>query len=949
MPRTWSAAIGLTLFATEVLAATPKPSNDHCGSAIVITALPFRHDEPASALAARAVGDPSPSCNGGRAFNSTWFSYTAAVSQRVVLTTRTSWDDTFLWVGTGACGSLTEVACADDNVGSYNAEVQFLAAAGTTYYFLAGSTFPSGDGQINLIVEDGDALNAPPPPNDDCLNATPIGSPPQVLTSTGYGATEELGDLAPPCWPGADNYTLWYSLTSPVERQVRLDTTNSTEFTWLTVATGRCDQLVPIDCDWTSGVNSHGVVDFRAKAGVTYHIQVSRHFPAYPGDVVELAVSDGQSVPIAAYVTDAVSGQAIENAHVQVRDVWGGYYLMREGWTNALGRLNLYVVTPDTYSLQIVAQGHEVWSQQFTMGSTPLQFDVALRPFGPIAPVPEEPTRIVVPEGLSLLTFLPDGSDPRVIDLPGFTIVRYPTWSPDAAQIAFMGFETATGFNEIWIVNADGTGLRRVTDFQGDPFAQVNLAWSPDGQEFAFDWQTDPFSLQHSIHVVDARTGGNLRVFEWGERPRWSPDSSMIAYIDAWGPRVMRRDGSNVATLNEFVATGLDWSPDGTRIAVSNGNTDIWAIPIDGRNPLKVSAAQGNTQLSPVWSPDACEIAYYDNEVGVAAWNVAWADGAGFHSPMPLLSVAEADWARHPAPVDAPGDRGPRVNLTDPNGGELMEVGLPYTIHMPAVDDGGVVSRDIHLEVAGTWTTIASGLPGALDDYTWTVASAPTDSSARLRVVVRDAQGQEHSDISKYPFSIAGPADDYHRLKITAPVAGQRVEAGDILRITWDYDERTPFTSDGFHLELSLDGGNSYRAYIHDFIDAADRAYDWTVPDIASGDAVVRIRSNGAYDESGVFVITGDAVETRGRSSSTSLILFGVRSGSDAVFSWAAPGTTVNVHRGDSKLVLPALGAAPPVGASSTGTWSDPDPVPGLGLPWFYQVFVAACGGSSLP
>ena len=58
-----------------------------------------------------------------------------------------------------------------------------------------------------------------------------------------------------------------------------------------------------------------------------------------------------------------------------------------------------------------------------------------------------------------------------------------PTWSPDGRRVAFRG--GPDGDSEIWVVNADGTGLAKLTDTPNvdasDRFAS-QPAWSPDGR-----------------------------------------------------------------------------------------------------------------------------------------------------------------------------------------------------------------------------------------------------------------------------------------------------------------------------------------------------------------------------------------------------------------------------------------------------------------------------------
>jgi hypothetical protein len=96
---------------------------------------------------------------------------------------------------------------------------------------------------------------------------------------------------------------------------------------------------------------------------------------------------------------------------------------------------------------------------------------------------------------------LEDGTDSIVVPPGPFVAIAYPRYSPDGLHIAFaaiskltptgttrsataldwFGATTASahGFPwEVWIVNADGTGLRDVPDLLDD---DPSITWSPDG------------------------------------------------------------------------------------------------------------------------------------------------------------------------------------------------------------------------------------------------------------------------------------------------------------------------------------------------------------------------------------------------------------------------------------------------------------------------------------
>ena len=146
------------------------------------------------------------------------------------------------------------------------------------------------------------------------------------------------------------------------------------------------------------------------------------------------------------------------------------------------------------------------------------------------------------------------------------------TWSPNGEQLAYTGTtidpetgETTGGF--VAIVNADGTGKQVVftSPHKGMP---LSPAWSPDGRQIAF---TREFFTggPGEIWVVDA-SGANLqRLSGNGEHPKWSPDSRELIYagFDAsenYRIYIMRRDGTHRTSISShcpkrrFCGAGTD-------------------------------------------------------------------------------------------------------------------------------------------------------------------------------------------------------------------------------------------------------------------------------------------------------------------------------------------------------------------------------------------------------
>ena len=72
----------------------------------------------------------------------------------------------------------------------------------------------------------------------------------------------------------------------------------------------------------------------------------------------------------------------------------------------------------------------------------------------------------------------PDGTDRRML----VKDAGQPAWSPDGKMLAFL--RVRSGNPDIYTINADGSGERRLTSDSGE---DVDAAWSPDGKLIAFD------------------------------------------------------------------------------------------------------------------------------------------------------------------------------------------------------------------------------------------------------------------------------------------------------------------------------------------------------------------------------------------------------------------------------------------------------------------------------
>jgi Tol biopolymer transport system component len=159
---------------------------------------------------------------------------------------------------------------------------------------------------------------------------------------------------------------------------------------------------------------------------------------------------------------------------------------------------------------------------------------------------------------------------------------RYPSYSPDGTQIAFRGdldLVEPSGDEEIYVMNADGTNVRQLTsngDFDSAP------SWSPDGQRILFErapagtFTPGTEAQEKDIYVMRADGTHVRRLTDspgLDEGPEFSPDATKIAFSSARDGQqeiyVMDADGANARRLTDNPAR--DESPD-------------WqTLPFDGR------------------------------------------------------------------------------------------------------------------------------------------------------------------------------------------------------------------------------------------------------------------------------------------------------------------------------------------------------------------------------
>jgi dipeptidyl aminopeptidase/acylaminoacyl peptidase len=230
-----------------------------------------------------------------------------------------------------------------------------------------------------------------------------------------------------------------------------------------------------------------------------------------------------------------------------------------------------------------------------------------------------------------------------------------PVWSPDSKKLAVFSSAGEKEQRELWMVNADGSGAKKITNLNG---YAARPRWSHDGKQIAFLYiqgasgggplmaapattgVIDTAIHNQRIAVLNVDTGQlhqvspeNLHIYDYD----WSPDDKTFVATAAPGPgdnnwwiaqiyTINIADGNAASVYKPSLQIAVPrWSPDGKSIAFIEGlmsdegfhGGDLFTITADGRDLVDRTQGRKTSVNSFFWqTPDHILLIEYESGGG---------------------------------------------------------------------------------------------------------------------------------------------------------------------------------------------------------------------------------------------------------------------------------------------------------------------------------------------
>jgi dipeptidyl aminopeptidase/acylaminoacyl peptidase len=383
-----------------------------------------------------------------------------------------------------------------------------------------------------------------------------------------------------------------------------------------------------------------------------------------------------------------------------------------------------------------------------------------------------------------------------------------PRWSPDGRFLAFLSSrgtdEEKKKGAQLWLLPRQGGEAQKVSDVAG---GLSDIQWAPDSTRLAFvQSDVDPADEPEKMDGWKRKTPPPIVI----DRYRFKADRdgylkrfySHIAVFDVAAKRAA------TVTSGEVDDQSPAWSPDGTRIAFLSKrahadpdrttNTDLWVVEaLAGASPRQLTNTPESESGRPTWSPDGSRIAVlvgdtdinyaYDlNKLGVVAANAPGPAAVRLLSPTLDRAVFAPSWSADGRRISflLEDDRSQHAASVPAEGGSPRRITGAGMV-VAAISPGGA-GDDRHAAIMSTSTTLPElfaldgGEPRRLTQHNATlqaevrffpaenVTSTSKDGTEVHSLLIRPANAEAGRPVPMVVFIHGGPnGQDDHSFDFT--------------------------------------------------------------------------------------------------------------------------------------------------------------------------------------